>query len=85
MDVESAKCAKLFRSVLDRAVLDCVAPNQKIRESSYRFFKKENSHFEYICDCALLNPDFVLGEVLKTIKNLRKELYVKYQEYLDIL
>jgi hypothetical protein len=62
----------LFRTVLDRALIDTFSSSTKIRRSAKRWLNLESVAFREACDRALLDPELVyiaFNEVRRILGN----------------
>jgi hypothetical protein len=69
-------CIKLWRTVIDRALLYTLSPNKESSEEALRWFdlnnKESQKYFKTVCDLAFLDSDWVSEKA--------KELYEKYKD-----
>ena len=63
----------LYRSILDRFLLDCFHTDEVISEECKNWFSMENPSFIETCDHADLEIDFVVDHVKKAYEVLKKE------------
>lgn len=50
---------RLFRSVLDKALYDCLSKNKKERDEALEWLNVDNPDFVEVCTLAMFDPDFV--------------------------
>ena len=69
---EARKEIKLFRAILDKALVDAVSPKPNLRDDAVNWFNLNDKDFLFICECAYLEPTKVIAgyEAIKRI--LRK-------------
>ena len=51
---------RLFRAVLDRALIDYFSHDKEIRQDVVKWLKKDNQDFIDVCEAASMNPDRVI-------------------------
>jgi hypothetical protein len=67
---------RLFRAVLDRALIDYFSSDREIRKEVVSWLKEDDLDFQYVCQAALMKPHVVLTifkEMKKTLKNKERD------------
>lgn len=65
---------RLFRAVIDRAILDCVHEDENIRKEAFDFFFNPGPDTEKIAAAAQLDYDFLLQYAKKAIELLEEDV-----------
>lgn len=79
--IEALHHAKLYRAILDQAVIDCLSPTEEIRTEAYLFFfcpdGSPSDDLKFICQSAFLDVGYAQKHVIKVLDLLCPKEYSK--------